>query len=170
MYASSFCWHSLTHSPIVLLPFAKTVLFADIAGFTAWSSAREPSQVFILLENLYGAFDKLSHRHGVFKVETIGDCYVAVTGLPLPNKDHAVVMAKFARDCVAKMDVVTSKMEIDLGPDTGDLGIRIGIHSGQVTAGVLRESDPDSNFLGILLMLLLALKAPERVGRFICQV
>jgi hypothetical protein len=59
-----------------------TVLFADIVGFTAWSSMREPSQVFTLLETLYGAFDELANELGVFKVETIGDCYVAVTGLP----------------------------------------------------------------------------------------
>lgn len=38
----------------------------------AWSSAREPAQVFTLLENIYGAFDKLAYRHGVFKVETVG--------------------------------------------------------------------------------------------------
>jgi len=49
-----------------------TVVFADIAGFTAWSSAREPHQVFILLESIYGAFDKIAYRHGVFKVETVG--------------------------------------------------------------------------------------------------
>ena len=50
-----------------------TVLFADIAGFTAWSSTREPSQVFTLLQNLYQAFDKVAARRRVFKVETIGD-------------------------------------------------------------------------------------------------
>ena len=50
-----------------------TVLFSDIAGFTAWSSTREPSQVFILLQNLYQAFDKIAIKRKVFKVETIGD-------------------------------------------------------------------------------------------------
>ena len=50
-----------------------TVLFADIAGFTAWSSTREPSQVFTLLQNVYQAFDKVAMRRRVFKVETIGD-------------------------------------------------------------------------------------------------
>ena len=50
-----------------------TVLFADIAGFTAWSSTRDPSQVFTLLQNVYQAFDKVAARRRVFKVETIGD-------------------------------------------------------------------------------------------------
>jgi len=67
-----------------------TVLFADIAGFTAWSSIREPSQVFILLESIFGVFDAIAKKKGVFKVETVGDCYVAVCGLPEPNKDHGM--------------------------------------------------------------------------------
>ena len=50
----------------------STVLFIDIAGFTKWSSQRAPSEVFELLEALYGAFDKAARRRGVFKVETIG--------------------------------------------------------------------------------------------------
>jgi len=56
------------------LPFL--IVFADIAGFTAWSSVREPCQVFTLLETLYHAFDEIAKRRRVFKVETIGDCYV----------------------------------------------------------------------------------------------
>jgi class 3 adenylate cyclase len=124
--------------PIAELFPNTTVLFADIAGFTAWSSAREPSQVFTLLETLYRTFDKAAKRRGVFKVETIGDCYMAVTGLPDPQEDHAVIMARFAQDCLSKMREVTRKLELTLGPDTAELSLRIGIHSGPVTAGVLR--------------------------------
>jgi class 3 adenylate cyclase len=51
-------------------------MFADIAGFTAWSSAREPSQVFTLLEGIYAEFDRIAHHRKVFKVEVVGDCYV----------------------------------------------------------------------------------------------
>lgn len=74
----------------------------------------------------------------MFKVETVGDCYVAVAGLPDPRKDHATVMARFARDVLWKVNDLTKKLEVSLGPDTGDLQMRIGLHSGQVTAGVLR--------------------------------
>ena len=111
----------ITGKPIADLFPDATVLFADICGFTAWSSVREPAQVFTLLETLYAAFDKLvsfvfldwapsglietlaalsfvfvcdpttqAKKRNVFKVETIGDCYVAVTGLPDPMKDHAL--------------------------------------------------------------------------------
>lgn len=68
--------------PIADLFLDATVLFADISGFTAWSSVREPTQVFTLLESVYRALDIIARRRKVFKVETVGDCYVAVTGLP----------------------------------------------------------------------------------------
>lgn len=59
--------------PLADLFLETTVLFADIAGFTAWSSVREPSSVFTLLETLYQAFDSAAKKRGVFKVETVGD-------------------------------------------------------------------------------------------------
>eukprot|EP00934_Nitzschia_sp_Nitz4_P008421 Nitzschia sp. Nitz4//scaffold32_size149145//103969//107607//NITZ4_002893-RA/size149145-augustus-gene-0.52-mRNA-1//-1//CDS//3329548111//8411//frame0 len=124
--------------PIADLFPEATVLFADIAGFTAWSSTREPSQVFILLETLYGSFDKLAAKRGVFKVETIGDCYMAVTGLPDPRRDHAVAMVKFARDSAVQLQKLLAQLSITLGPETEDMAMRFGMHSGPVTAGVLR--------------------------------
>jgi len=130
--------NSISDNQIAELYPCVTIVFADIMGFTAWSSAREPSQVFTLLESIYGAFDKIAYRHEVFKVETVGDCYVAVGGLPDSRDDHAVIVAKFARDCLHKMGELTRKLEVRLGPDTTDLGIRCGVHTGQVTAGVLR--------------------------------
>jgi len=124
--------------PIADLFPETTIMFGDLVGFTAWSSVREPSQVFTLLETVYHAFDQLAKRRGVFKVETVGDCYVAVTGLPEPRKDHALAMARFARDCNAKLMRLVKQLEVTLGPDTGDLSMRFGLHSGPVTAGVLR--------------------------------
>lgn len=115
-----------------------TILFADLAGFTKWSSSRSPSDVFELLETLYGAFDKAAIRRNVFKVETIGDCYLAVCGLPTPNPDHSVIMAKFANECMYKMDRIVQRMSNHLGPDTADLRLRAGLHSGATVAGVLR--------------------------------
>mmetsp|Transcript_42749 Transcript_42749/g.103157 ORF Transcript_42749/g.103157 Transcript_42749/m.103157 type:complete len:865 (+) Transcript_42749:140-2734(+) len=124
--------------PIAELFPNTTVMFADLAGFTAWSSVREPSQVFTLLEAVYGAFDQIAKRRRVFKVETVGDCYVAVTGLPEPRQDHALAMARFAKECIDKFNDISKQLELTLGPDTADLAVRAGIHSGPVTAGVLR--------------------------------
>ena len=128
----------LETKPIADLFPNATVLFADICGFTAWSSVREPTQVFTLLEQIYNSFDIIAKRRRIFKVETIGDCYVAAAGLPDPRPDHAAAMSRFASDCLTKMHSVVKKLEVRLGPDTGDLGMRFGLHSGPVTAGVLR--------------------------------
>jgi class 3 adenylate cyclase len=126
------------NAPLADLFPETTVMFADLVGFTAWSSAREPGQVFTLLETIYGSFDKIAKRRKVFKVETIGDCYVAVAGLPDPLPDHAVAMAHFGQDCMTALPRLTKKLEVTLGPGTRDLLIRVGIHSGPVIAGVLR--------------------------------
>ena len=67
-----------------------------------------------------------------------GDSYMAVTGVPKVDHDHHLTMAKFAWQCVKKMDLVTESLEAELGSDTKDLGVRVGMHSGPVTAGVLR--------------------------------
>ena len=125
-------------APIADLYLSTTILISNISGFTAWSSQREPPQIIMLLETIYGAFDKIANNYGVYNVETVGDLYVAVCGLPELCNSHASVMAKFARDCMEKMNELTAVLEIVLGPDTADLKIRIGLHSGQVTGGVLR--------------------------------
>jgi Adenylate and Guanylate cyclase catalytic domain len=104
--------------PIADLYPSATVMYADIAGFTAWSSVREPCQVFTLLETLFKQYDVIAKRRRIFKVETIGDCYVAVCGVPHPRSDHAIAMARFARDCVLTMHDLGKKLEVELGPDT----------------------------------------------------
>ncbi|CAB9527934.1 Receptor-type guanylate cyclase gcy [Seminavis robusta] len=115
-----------------------TILFADLRGFTAWSAKREPVEVFELLEAVYGRFDQIALRRRVFKVETIGDCYVAVTGIPTPQKRHAAIMARFASECLTALHQVTHSLAEKLGEDTKKLAMRVGLHSGSVTAGVLR--------------------------------
>ena len=82
--------------------------------FTAWSSTREPFQVFTLLETIYNSFDTIARYSHVFKVETIGDCYVATVGLPESRPDHAVVMAKFANNCLQKIKRVVRQLEVAL--------------------------------------------------------
>ena len=75
---------------------------------------------------MYRSFDRLAKRHRVFKVETTGDCYVAVCGLPEPCDKHATFMARFACACLEKMNSLVIKLEPKLGPDTADLTCRIG--------------------------------------------
>jgi len=151
-----------------LFPYT-TVLFADISGFTAWSSVREPSQVFTLLETIYGAFDRIARKRTVFKVETIGDCYVAVTGLPDPQDDHAVIMAKFAYECMCKMEDLVEKLEVKLGPDTGDLSMRLGMHSGPVTAGVLRGEKSRFQLFGDTVNTAARMESTGKAGKIQCS-
>ena len=99
---------------------------------------REPAHVFTLLESVYCTFDRIARAQRVFKVETVGDCYVAVTGFPDLQDDHATRMCRFAGTCLSNFEVLVKRLEVRLGPDTGDLGLRIGIHSGQITAGMDR--------------------------------
>eukprot|EP00977_Amphora_coffeiformis_P009861 scaffold2267_cov162-Amphora_coffeaeformis.AAC.5 len=120
--------------PIADLYPETTIMFADIAGFTAWSSTRDPAQVFTLLETFYKAFDAIASRKGIFKVEA--SC--VASGLPEPREDHAVVMCRFASECLERMNFLARKLEVHLGPDTTELEMRAGLHSGAVTAGVLR--------------------------------
>ena len=105
--------------PIAELYPEATVLFADIAGFTAWSSLRDPTEVFTLLESVYHSFDTLAQNHNIFKVETIGDCYVAVSGVPEPDEKHALSMSLFATECLKRFDEVVSVFCEVLGNDTG---------------------------------------------------
>ncbi|KAL7556387.1 hypothetical protein ACA910_014129 [Epithemia clementina (nom. ined.)] len=124
--------------PLADLFPATTVMFADISNFTSWASQRDPEQVFMLLQSIYQAFDALAKKRKVWKVETVGDSYVAVTGIPDAQPDHAVIMACFAEACLQKFIQVTRMLETTLGPDTGELKMRFGLHSGPCTAGVLR--------------------------------
>ena len=54
--------------------------------------------------------------------------YVACAGLPEPRSDHALAMGRFATECLTKLPTLLKKLEIELGPDTSDLSIRVGLH------------------------------------------
>jgi class 3 adenylate cyclase len=97
-----------------------------------------------LLETVYKAFDSIAVRRRVFKVETIGDCYVAVAGLPDPQEDHATIMTKFASDCIFKMGQLKTELAHVLGADTAELALRVVAQ----WIGVLRSAfTPDSTRL-----------------------
>ena len=121
---------------------AVTILFADIKGFTAWAATQEPERVFATLETLYGLFDALCKKWGIFKVETVGDEYMAVSGLPLPSETHAIQMAFFAADMLEAVETARQ-----LTGHSG-LAVRVGMHSGPVVAGVLRGDKPRFQLFG----------------------
>jgi class 3 adenylate cyclase len=107
-----------------------TVLFGDIVGFTALSSKTSAGEIVEMLNGLFSRFDDLAQELGIEKIKTIGDCYMAVCGLPKTCPDHADRMARMA---LQMMDV-TGEYGKKLGIN---LQLRIGLNSGPVVAGVI---------------------------------
>jgi class 3 adenylate cyclase len=107
-----------------------TVLFGDIVGFTALSSRTSAPEIVEMLNGLFSQFDELAQELGIEKIKTIGDCYMAVCGLPRRCDDPAERMARMA---LRMMDVTTQ-----YGQKLGiNLQLRIGLNSGPVVAGVI---------------------------------
>ena len=107
-----------------------TVLFADIVGFTPLSARKTPRALVELLNRIFSEFDALADAHGLEKIKTIGDAYMAVAGLPNPWPDHA---PRAARMALAMLDA-TARVAAETGEK---LSLRIGLHSGPVVAGVI---------------------------------
>ncbi|CAB9511914.1 Receptor-type guanylate cyclase gcy [Seminavis robusta] len=153
--------------PIADLYLNSTVMAADLVGFASWSSQRQPQEIFRLLEVLHGEFDKLAREYNVFKVEAVADSYLAVTGVPDADPKHALHMARYCRALVERASRLTKKLEIKLGPDTGDLQIRIGLNSGMVTAGVLRGDRARFQLFGATVTLAEMMKKQGRGARIL---
>ena len=109
---------------------SASILFADVVDFTPLAERLPATEVVGMLDDLFSHFDVLAERHGLEKIKTIGDCYMAAAGVPSPRPDHARALALMALDMLAAMRSVDA---------VGHLGLelRIGINSGPVVAGVI---------------------------------
>jgi len=122
----------LKHSPSLIADrFASvTILFTDIVHFTELSSRTSAEELVALLNEVFSRFDELVEKHGLEKIKTIGDAYMAGAGVPTVRDDNAEAVADFALDmleAVAKLNA--SRAE--------PLRLRVGMHTGPVVAGVI---------------------------------
>ncbi|XP_063709211.1 soluble guanylate cyclase 88E-like [Culicoides brevitarsis] len=108
-----------------------SILFSDVVTFTEICSRITPMEVVSMLNAMYSIFDTLTEKNGVYKVETIGDAYMVVSGAPEKDQNHAEKTCDMGLDMI---DAITDLKD----PSTGQhLRIRVGIHSGAVVAGVV---------------------------------
>ncbi|CAH1783514.1 unnamed protein product [Owenia fusiformis] len=140
-----------------------TIFFSDVVKFTNICAACTPIDVVNMLNGLYGYFDNLTIKHGVYKVETIGDAYMVVCGLPEVDADHCQKVACFSLDMVVTAGLVKS-------PATGiPLMIRAGLHSGPVVSGVVGEKMPRYCLFGDTVNTASRMESNGQPGRVHCS-
>jgi len=110
-----------------------SVLFADLVGFTALSSNKEPAEIVNLLDKIFSKFDEITAKHSVEKIKTIGDCYMAVVGINDVNSTDKSNHGNLVELAFSMIDVI-KEINFEIG---FQLQIRIGIASGEVVAGVI---------------------------------
>jgi len=144
-----------------------TIFFSDIVGFTNISSELTPIKISEMLDRLYAAFDELSQKHRVFKVETIGDAYMAVTNLIEDQADdHAKRIAEFSLDAIK----AANRTMIDIDePDKGYIQIRVGFHSGPVVANVVGTRNPRYCLFGDTVNTASRMESNSKVNRIHCS-
>jgi class 3 adenylate cyclase len=111
-----------------------SVLFVDIVGFTELSTTISPSELIDILDIVFTRFDTICKKHGLEKIKTIGDAYMAVCGAPVAYTNHA---ERTALSALEMMDEFSIEMKF---ADTLNLIFRIGLHSGSVVAGIIGEN------------------------------
>ncbi|MBX7154927.1 MAG: adenylate/guanylate cyclase domain-containing protein [Candidatus Kapaibacterium sp.] len=110
-----------------------SIFFSDIVGFTKLSQNIEADDLVTFLNALFTEFDRLARKHGLEKIKTIGDAYMAVAGAPIAQENHAERAALFALDVAELMKDYRTESDYTIG-------VRIGLHSGSVVAGIIGEN------------------------------
>ena len=107
-----------------------TILFCDLVGFTKISHELSAERVIDLLSRIFAKLDRLASEHGVEKIKTIGDAYMVAAGIPEPQADHALRIARFALRMLEAVDAIAMVTDVKLEA-------RVGVHTGPIVAGVI---------------------------------
>ncbi len=111
---------------------SATIIFCDLSNFTPYASGQKAAAIVRDLDSVFSRLDLLTERFCLEKIKTIGDCYMAAAGVPDPLKNHPTAAVDFALTVIDEWSAVQEDIQ-------QDLGVRIGIHSGPVVAGVIGE-------------------------------
>lgn len=114
-----------------------TVMFTDIQGFTKIAETIKPSELVLKLDKLFGEFDKIIEKHQIEKIKTIGDAYMVAGGVPLRDKENPINSVLAAIEIQAFMKSYREKMATEEGKDASKWHLRVGLHTGDVIAGVI---------------------------------
>nr|XP_006811368.1 PREDICTED: atrial natriuretic peptide receptor 2-like [Saccoglossus kowalevskii] len=153
----------MQNSTVTAESFSEATIFlSDIVGFTRICSDSSPMQVVELLNHVYTTFDRRIDLYDVYKVETIGDAYMVVSGIPKPNgKRHASEIAIMSLDMVS----CAESLVIPHKPGT-KMTLRIGIHTGSVAAGIVGTKMPRYYLFGYSVRIASRMEAtglPNRI-------
>lgn len=135
-----------------------TVVIADLVGFSTWSSELTPLEMFQRMSALFRRIDACAAALNVYRVRTLGDGYLAASGIPEPRPDHAQAAALLAFDI---MRIVRETR----GPDGVPLQARVGLHSGPVVAGVMGGSDLQYEVWGPTVSIAVRMESTSEPGR-----
>eukprot|EP00002_Diphylleia_rotans_P033011 TRINITY_DN698_c0_g1_i11.p1 TRINITY_DN698_c0_g1~~TRINITY_DN698_c0_g1_i11.p1 ORF type:complete len:1852 (+),score=333.99 TRINITY_DN698_c0_g1_i11:998-6553(+) len=143
------------------------ILFSDIVGFTDKASRTAPDKVVEMLSQMFRRFDALTEAHGVYKVQTIGDAYVVVAGVPTTNNSTLQIDGKNSAERMAAfaLDMVRVLRDVE-GSDGQPVKIRIGIHFGKLVAGVIGKKVYRYDIWGGDVLIAASMEskgAPERI-------
>ncbi|MEM7468381.1 MAG: adenylate/guanylate cyclase domain-containing protein [Pseudomonadota bacterium] len=130
-----------------------SILFADIVGFTELSDRLSADELVALLNNIFSRFDQLCVKHGVEKIKTIGDGYLAVCGIPKADSNHAENILALAIDMQDTMN------------DFDELSIRVGVNSGTVIAGIIGKTRIAFDLWGQAVNIASRMESHGEVGR-----
>ena len=140
-----------------------TVVYADIVGFTSWSSNKFPEEVINMLSELFTTFDKNCVLHNVYKVHTIGDCYVAMGFTGQANRDPAKECYNILEFAKEMLDIIKNS-NLENGTE---LNMRVGVHTGDVIAGVTGTSIVRYDIYGSDVMIANKIESCGQPGRIL---
>jgi class 3 adenylate cyclase len=136
----------------------SSVLFVDIVGFTKWAAQLNAAHLVEYLDLIFGEFDAISRRHGLEKIKTIGDCYMAASGLPIAQEDHADRAVQAGLHIIEAMATISQQLK-------ATLNVRVGVHCGPLIAGVIGVMKPFYDIWGDTVNIASRMESNGEPGR-----